>query len=105
LFSDNNNVAPVAKFQLSKIERRHNMSFGKNTLAAVAALALVAIPVTAQAADSMAKPVASKAKRVGTASNKESKLGGGTALYAAIAIIIGIVGIVVVSDDDSPTSP
>ncbi len=81
------------------------MNFGKNTLAAVAAIALAVIPATAQAADAAAKPVASKSKRVGTTSNKESKLGGGTAIYAAVAIIVGIVGIVAVSGDDSPTSP
>ena len=80
------------------------MRFGKTTLAAISALALITAPAVAQAAESKAKPVSSSVKRVNTAANKENKLGGGNgtivAIVAAAAIILGIV---LLSDDsDSP---
>lgn len=81
------------------------MRFGKNTLAAVAAIALAAIPVTAQAADSKAKPVASKVKRAGSASNEESKIGAGVGLLLPLAAAAAIILGVVVLSDDSPSSP
>jgi uncharacterized membrane protein len=80
------------------------MRFGKQTLAAISALALMAAPAVAQAAETKAKPVSSKVKRVGNVAAKENKLGGGNgtiiAIVAAAAVILGIV---LLSDDsDSP---
>lgn len=81
------------------------MRFGKNMLAATAAVALAALPVAAQAAEAKAKPVASKVKRVGTAKNQESKQLGSNALLIGAAIVAVIIGIIVLSDDDDPDSP
>lgn len=80
------------------------MRFGKISLAAVAAAALVSAPVVAQSAK--AKPVAAKVEREGAARKDESKLRGGfiIPLIAIIAIITGIV-IAAGNDDDTPTSP
>ena len=77
------------------------MRFYKNILAAISALALVAAPAVAQAAESKAKPrslsVMSNVKRLGALTKEESKQGGGTdraALYAnwKAWLAIGLVG-------------
>lgn len=81
------------------------MRFGKSSLAAVAAAALVSAPVLAQPAK-VGKPVAAKVERQGADRKDESKLHGGfiIPLLAVIAIIGGIL-IAAGNDDDTPTSP
>lgn len=85
------------------------MRFGKISLAAVAATALVSAPIMAESLSPAAKAVgASKVKRVGANTKQESKLSGGSgvivAVLAAAAVIGGII-IVAGNDDNSPTSP
>ena len=82
------------------------MRFGKQTLAAISAFALMAAPAVAQAAETKAKPVSSKVKRAAPAVAKENKLGGENGvIIAVVAAAAVILGIVLLSDDDDPTSP
>ena len=79
------------------------MRFYKNTLAAVAALALVSAPAVAQAAESKAKPrslsVMSNVKRLGALTKEENKQGAGRVRGAgfdawyAFAIAAGLAGL------------
>ena len=81
------------------------MRFGKISLAAVAAASLVSAPVMAQSLSVASKAVgASKVKRVGAATKDESKQGGNGLIIGLVAAAAVIVGIVVLSGDDS-TSP
>jgi hypothetical protein len=81
------------------------MRFGKLSLAAVAALSLVSAPVMAETASAASKVVGvSKVKRVGAASKNESKQASSGLLIGLAAAAAVIVGIVVLSDDNS-TSP
>lgn len=76
------------------------MRFGKISLAAIAAVSMVAAPIVAQAAPAV--------ERAATELQGESKLKGSTgiilALLAAAAIIAGIV-VAADNEDDLPTSP
>jgi hypothetical protein len=85
------------------------MRFGKFSLAAVAAAALVSAPVMAQSLSPAAKAVgASKVKRVGAGANEENKQAGGTGVIVAILAAVAVVGGIVIAagnDDDAPTSP
>lgn len=82
------------------------MRFYKQTFAAISALALLAAPAVAQAADAKAKPVSSSVKRVGPSSSQEAKLAGGSGVIVAIVAAAAVIlGVVLLSDDDNPTSP
>ncbi|WP_417590737.1 hypothetical protein [Parasphingorhabdus sp.] len=78
------------------------MNFGK-LAAGVAAVSLIAAPVAAQAANSVAPAV----ERIGGVSSSEEKLEGSNgiliAVLAAAAVIAGII--IIADDDDDPTSP
>ena len=81
------------------------MRFGKLSLAAIAAVSLLSAPVMAQATPVASKSVGvSKVKRVGAATKDESKQGGNGLIIGLVAAAAVIVGIVVLSGDDS-TSP
>ncbi|HUQ95535.1 MAG TPA: hypothetical protein VM120_27910 [Bryobacteraceae bacterium] len=82
------------------------MSFGKVSMAAIVALSMTSAPALAQTATPASKlSVASSQARVGAAVEDESQLGGGfiIPLLALAAIIAGIL--VVLDDNDEPTSP
>lgn len=82
------------------------MNFVKKAAAVVATAMLVASPVAAQSSLSISKASASKAKRVGTVAKEEDKFGGSNGMIVGIlAAIALIVGIIVISGDDSPSSP
>lgn len=82
------------------------MKFVKKTAAVVAAAMLIGSPVAAQSSLSLAKPAASKAKRVGTVAKKEDKFGGNNGVIVGVlAAVAVIVGIILISGDDSPSSP
>jgi hypothetical protein len=88
------------------VSKESKMPFGKHYLAPMTAIALIASPVVAQAAETKAKPVAAKAKRAPAAAKEESKLGGGSGvIVAVVAAAAVILGIVLLSDDDEPNSP
>jgi hypothetical protein len=82
------------------------MSFGKVSMAAVVALSMTSAPVLAQTATPASKlSVASSQARAGATLDNQSELGGGfiIPLLALAAIIAGIL--VVLDDNDEPTSP
>jgi hypothetical protein len=91
------------------IKRSTKMRFGKFSLAAVAAAALVSAPVMAESLSPAAKAVgASKVKRVGAGAKEESKIGGGSGVIVAILAAVAVIGGIVIAagnDDDGPTSP
>ena len=77
------------------------MKFGK-LAAGFAALSLVAAPVAAQSANSVAPAV----ERVGAKSSTSDKLEGENGiLIALLAAAAVIAGIIIIADDDDPTSP
>lgn len=81
------------------------MRFGKISLAAVAAAALLSAPVMAQSASTASKSVGvSKVKRAGAAAKEESKQASSGLLIGLGVAAAVIVGIVVLSDD-GPSSP
>ena len=77
------------------------MEFGK-LAAGFAAVSLVAAPVAAQAANSVAPAV----ERVAASSTSSEKLEGENGiLIAVLAAAAVIAGIIIIADDDDPTSP
>lgn len=86
------------------------MRFGKITMAAVSALALVGTPVLAQATNPAAKlsvaAAQSNSVRAGAAVGSENELAGGSIIIAVIAAAAVIAGIIIAADgDDEPESP
>lgn len=82
------------------------MRFGKIGMAAVAASALVATPVLAQAVQPVSK--ASEAVRANASTDNEEKLAGGSGIIIAVLAAAAVIGgIIVAADgsDDDPTSP
>lgn len=82
------------------------MRFGKIGMAAVAASALVATPVFAQAAQPVAK--VSQPVRADAPAGEESKLEGGSGIIIAVLAAAAVIGgIIIAADgsDDDPTSP
>jgi len=80
----------------------HFMNFGK-LAAGIAALSLVAAPVAAQAANSVAPAVERIAAK--SSSSSEKLEGGSGILIAVLAAAAVIGGIIIIADDDDPTSP
>jgi hypothetical protein len=83
------------------------MRLGK-LLALASAATLMCAPIAAQAATASKSVAASKVQRAGIAKKSVSKLGGeggSSTLIAIGAAIAVIVGIVLLTDDDSPSSP
>jgi len=77
------------------------MKFGK-LAASVAAVTLVAAPVAAQSANSSAPAV----ERVGANSSSAEQLEGENGiLIALLAAAAVIAGIIIIADDNDPTSP
>ena len=77
------------------------MKFG-NLASALAAATLVAAPVAAQAVNSVAPAV----ERVGTASSSSEKLEGENGILIAILAAAAVIaGIIIIADDNDPTSP
>ncbi|NCN85661.1 MAG: hypothetical protein GW808_09545 [Sphingomonadales bacterium] len=77
------------------------MKFSK-LAASFAAASLIAAPVAAQAANSVAPAV----ERVGATSASSEKLEGENGiLIAVLAAAAVIAGIIIIADDDDPTSP
>ena len=82
------------------------MRLGKNILAAAAAIAVIGSPIAAHASNAVSKPVTAEVKRVGTAKKAENKLAGGSGTLVALAVAAAVVlGVVLLSDDDNPSSP
>lgn len=86
------------------------MRFGKITMAAVSALALVGTPVLAQASNPAAKlsvaAAQSKSARAGAAVRGENELAGGSIIIAVIAAAAVIAGIIIAADgSNDPASP
>jgi hypothetical protein len=76
------------------------MKFGK-LAAGVAAISLVAAPVAAQSANSPAPAV----ERIGANSSSSEKLEGENGILIAIPAAAVIAGIIIIADDNEPTSP
>lgn len=77
------------------------MKFG-NLASALAAATLVAAPVAAQAVNSVAPAV----ERVGAASSSSEKLEGENGILIAILAAAAVItGIIIIADDNDPTSP
>lgn len=77
------------------------MKFGK-LAAGIAAVSLVAAPVAAQSANSRATAV----ERIGADSVSSEKLEGENGiLIALLAAAAVIAGIIIIADDNDPTSP
>lgn len=82
------------------------MRLGKNILAAAAAIAVIGSPIAAHASNAVSKPVTAEVKRVGTAKKAENKMAGGSGTFLALgAAVAVVVGILVLSNDDNPSSP
>tara|TARA_R110000824_G_scaffold11585_9_gene50770 strand:- start:5938 stop:6231 length:294 start_codon:yes stop_codon:yes gene_type:complete len=78
-----------------------SMKFG-NLASALAAATLVAAPVAAQAVNSVAPAV----ERVGAASSSSEKLEGENGILIAILAAAAVItGIIIIADDNDPTSP
>ncbi len=83
------------------------MRLGK-ILAIASAATLMCAPIAAQASTASKSVAASKVQRAGVAKKGESKLGGeggSTTLIAIGAAAAIILGIVLLTGDDSPSSP
>ncbi|MEH6827565.1 hypothetical protein [Parasphingorhabdus sp.] len=77
------------------------MKFGK-LAAGVAAISLVAAPVAAQSANSSAPAV----ERIGVSSSSSEKLEGENGILIAILAAAAVIaGIIIIADDNEPTSP
>jgi hypothetical protein len=75
----------------------------RNSLAAIAAAALVATPIAVSAAGAASKLSIAKSARVGTVlTKKSSKQEGGSILIVVAAAAAVILGIVLLTDSKSP---
>ncbi len=87
------------------------MSLKKSTLAAIAAVSLVAVPTIASAAPAAASKLSvraapAKVVRSGAADQRASNIGGGGPFVAILAAVLVAVGIAVAADGSSaPKSP
>lgn len=82
------------------------MSMKKTVCALICATSVMSTPVMAQSLSPSARLAAtSPVKRVGPAVKKESKqMGGSTVIYVLVALAL-IGGIILLTDDDGPSSP
>jgi hypothetical protein len=77
------------------------MKFGK-LAAGIAAVSLVAAPVAAQSANSLAPAV----ERAGANSSSSENLEGSNGILIAILAAAAVIGgIIIIADDNNPTSP
>ena len=81
----------------------------KNVIGAVAALSMVAMPAIASAAPTSpaASLSVSKSVRTGSTTSANSKIGGGSGVILALAIVAGIVaiGVIAATKDDNVGTP
>ncbi len=79
------------------------MRFGKIGMAAVAASALVATPVFAQAAQPVSK--VSQPVRADAASDKAENLEGGSGIIIAVLAAAAVIGGIIIAADGSDDDP